>query len=277
LKNASLAYTKYNVVRSSYSIVSGWLRAIENTKEDTTMKWVRIGIAVATTIGLACAQAPEFDAASIKPSKVEGRNGPVRFEPGRVFSDNVHVFRMILAAYHLEEYQLERRPDWLDSENFALEAKAATPVDENQLRLMLKTLLRNRFKLVVHYETKDIPVYALVIGKNGTKLREWKPGDPVPTRNGGGSEHSVSALSHQTLESFVAQLNLSGFNATYGIGRPVLDMTGLKGTYLFNYWCDSPEDFRIGVIEDQLGLKLESRRAPVDVLVIDHIEKPSEN
>ena len=142
---------------------------------------------------------------------------------------------------------------------------------------MLQTFLSKRLKLAAHHETREMPVYALVVGKNGTKLREWKQGDPVPPRNGGNSEHSGSVLSHRTLEGFVQELNLSDSNARFGIGRPVLDKTDLKGVYLFNYWYDSPDDFRIGVIEDQLGLKLESRKVPVDVLVIDHIEKPSEN
>jgi uncharacterized protein (TIGR03435 family) len=186
---------------------------------------------------------------------------------------------MILAAYHLEEYQLERKPAWLDSRNFALEAKAATPVDENQLRLMLQTLLSKRFKLVVHRETRDIPVYALVAGKSGTKLREWKEGDPLPQRvlPRGNAEGSVSALTHQTIEGFVRMLNLPAFNERYGLNRSILDETNLRGVYLFNYWWSPDEDFKTDVIEEQLGLKLESRKAPVDVLIIDHIEKPSEN
>src|SRR4051794_29202223 len=121
----------------------------------TTMN--RVGMALAATTGLSLIQAQtplEFDAASLKTSNVEGRNGPVQFGPGRVFSSNVHVFRLILAAYHLEEYQLERKPDWLDSQSFALEAKAAVPADESQLRLMLQTLLSQRFKLVMHHETR---------------------------------------------------------------------------------------------------------------------------
>jgi uncharacterized protein (TIGR03435 family) len=120
-----------------------------------------------------------------------------------------------------------------------------------------------------------MPVYALIVSKNGTKLREWKQGDPVPPR--AGTERSVSAMGPRTMERFVDELNLPGLSAMYGLNRPVLDKTGLKGVYLFNYWWDSPEDFTTQVIEDQLGLKLESQKAPVDALVIDHIEKPTEN
>ncbi len=89
---------------------------------------MRLGIVWAALIALAAAQAsppPEFDAASIRPGNIEGRNGPVQFEPGRFFSANVHVFRMIQAAYQLKEYQLEQKPAWIDSENFALDARAA--------------------------------------------------------------------------------------------------------------------------------------------------------
>lgn len=221
------------------------------------------------------ATAPEFDAVSIKPS-IATRNGPVQFGPARAFSESVSTYRIILAAYHLKDYQVTGVTGWIDSDWFALEAKAVAPVDESQLRLMLQTLLSQRFKFVAHRETREMPVYSLVIGKNGTKLREWKTGDPLPPR-GGTPGISASALSHKTLESFVGELNLPGISAMYGLDRPVLDKTGLSGVYLFNYWYDSPEDFRLGVIEDQLGLKLESQKAPVEVLVIDHIEKPSAN
>ncbi len=94
----------------------------------------------------------------------------------------------------------------------------------------------------------------------------------------GGNGQSDSVLSHRTLESFVNELNLSGFNARYGIDRPVLDETNLKGVYLFNYWFDSPEDFRVAVIEGSARPETGGRgKLLVDVLVIDHIEQPSDN
>jgi uncharacterized protein (TIGR03435 family) len=222
---------------------------------------------------------PEFDAASIKPVDPSGggRTSVVWFEPGRAFTKNsVTTYRIILAAYHLREYQLFGGPAWASSDWFTLQAKAAdSSADESQLRLMLQTLLIKRFQLVAHRETREMPVYALIVSKNGTKLREWKQGDPVPPR--AGTERSVSAMGPRTMERFVDELNLPGLSAMYGLNRPVLDKTGLKGVYLFNYWWDSPEDFTTQVIEDQLGLKLESQKAPVDALVIDHIEKPTEN
>jgi uncharacterized protein (TIGR03435 family) len=233
------------------------------------------GLLAAVGYAQSPATAHEFDAVSIKPS-IQTRNGPVQFGPGRAFSDSVSTYRIILAAYHLKDYQVIGVTGWIDSDWFALEAKASAPTDESQLRLMLQTLLSKRFKLVAHRETREMPVYSLVVGKNGMKLREWKPGDPLPPR-GGTPGISAGALSHKTLESFVGELNLPGINAMYGLNRPVLDKTGLSGVYLFNYWYDSPDDFRIGVIEDQLGLKLEPQKAPVDVLVIDHVEKPPAN
>jgi hypothetical protein len=131
----------------------------------------------------------EFDAASIKPysgGDGGGRNGGIgggppldtgggglRFTPGRVASapNGVTARRMILEAFHLTQYQLSGGPGWLDTDRFALEAKAEG-ADENQLRQMLQTLPAERFKLVGHRETREMAVYALLVGKNGTKLHE---------------------------------------------------------------------------------------------------------
>jgi uncharacterized protein (TIGR03435 family) len=210
---------------------------------------------------------------SIKPSH-EPRNGPVRFGPGRAFSDSVSAFRIILAAYKLKEYQLIGVTGWIDSDWFALEAKTEASVDENQLRLRLQTLLSKRFGLVVHRERRNTSVYSLVTAKGGTKLRQWNEGDPLPARV---STTSADSASHETMESLVGLMNLSGFQRISGIDRPVLDKTGLKGSYLvFNSWYDSWEEFP-NVLSDKMGLKLLPQKVPMDVLVIDHIEKPWAN
>jgi hypothetical protein len=129
-----------------------------------------------------------FDAASIKPNSGGGgggRNGGIggnppragggglRFMPGRIVSAPIGVTarKIILDAFHLTQYQLSGGPSWLDSDRFDLEAKAEG-ANENQLRLMLQTLLAERFKLVIHREAKEMPVYHLVVGKSGAKLHE---------------------------------------------------------------------------------------------------------
>jgi len=180
--------------------------------------------------------APEFNAASIKPKNSGGCLGGgcgVRFLPGMVssFPGGTSTRDIIWAAYNLSPYQLSGGPGWLDSDMFDLEAKAETPTDENGLRLMLQTLLSQRFKLVAHHETREVPVYALTIGKNGLKLHELKEGDLQPAQ----AQQFVSAaaalpgtpaptLRFNGVKQFAAS---SESNPMAKLGRPVVDKTGL--------------------------------------------------
>jgi uncharacterized protein (TIGR03435 family) len=225
-----------------------------------------------------------FDAASIKPhtnSEGGGRNGApgdgplhgtgsggLRFTPGRVVSSPIGVTarKIILEAYRLNQYQLSGGPGWLDSYWFDLEGKAESPADENQLRQMLRTLLAERLQLVAHRETREMPVYALTVGKNGPKLREWKEGDVMPAFSGANNYRDRGTM--QRLADVLS-------NAP-DVGRPVLDKTGLKGVYVFYVQWPQGEEF-LPAMQEQLGLKLESQKGPVDILVVDHIEKASAN
>jgi len=257
------------------------------------------GIAALLAIGVAVraqsqAAAPEFDAASIKPVAPGDRPntgffGSLKFTPGMVLSGrgNVSAGRIILEAYHLHDYQLIGGPAWLTSDNFALEAKADTPADEGQLRLMLQTLLTKRFKLVTHRETREMPVWALTVAKGGPKLHDMKPGEAMPrsreemaklglarTWDGPLAGNMVEIGGIQTLVDI-----LYGMSANPNSGmetRPVLDKTGLAGNYLFFFQWGANEYFK-DVVQEVAGLKLEPSKAPVEVLVVDHIEKPDGN
>lgn len=234
-----------------------------------------------------------FDAASIKPSNSAmagdrggpgGGGGRLQFSPGRVLGRNVTAKRIILEAYHLlKDYQLLGGPGWIDSARFDLEAKSDTPASENQLRQMLQTLLVERFKLVVHRETKEMPIYALIVGKNGSKLHELKEGEPTPTS----TKELISlgvlpprgkedTFAHVMFDRGKMQDFADELSRNPSIDRPVLDKTGLRGTYLFALWWDADENF-MTVVQEQLGLKFESQKAPVDIFVIDKIEKPDKN
>jgi uncharacterized protein (TIGR03435 family) len=228
-----------------------------------------------------------FDAASIKPfsGMSGGRNGGpgggpplapgrtaaggLRFMPGRVVSAPIGVSagKMIQEAFHVSQYQVSGGPGWLDSERFELEAKAEG-VSEDQLRQMLQTLLAERFKLAIHRETKEMPVYHLVAGKNGTKLHDWKEGDPMPRFGPDDRPKFIDRGSMQHLADFLT--------AGPDIGRPVLDKTGLTGVYVFYVAWDEGDQF-LPAMQEQLGLKLESHKDLVDCLVIDRIEKPQGN
>jgi uncharacterized protein (TIGR03435 family) len=147
---------------------------------------MRCGIILLAVAGVAALAGQEFDAASIKAVPCTGRCGGgggverLRFTPERVsnFPGGITARGIILEAYHLGAYQLSGGPAWLDSDRFALEAVTANPTDESQLRRMLQTLLAERFKLVMHRETSEMPVYFVTMGRKGTKLHERKDGEP---------------------------------------------------------------------------------------------------
>jgi uncharacterized protein (TIGR03435 family) len=251
--------------------------------------------------------APEFkyDVASIKPSK---RSGGVFFvgmedTPDGFTATNFPLKSLIASAYGVQSYEVFGAPGWLGSEEYDIEAKMDGSVVDALLKLstndrtlerqhMLQALLLDRLKLTIHHETKELQTYTLVIAKNGPKLQESKPGDTNSNESLGASGGSVGAgvLAMVALGGTeiatgkavpIANLvrNLTGF-----LSCPVLDKTGLTGVYDIklqwtedNNQTDPNGPSLFTAIQDQLGLKLESRKGPAEVIVIDHVERPSGN
>ena len=218
----------------------------------------------------------------------------------------------------LRDDQLSGGPSWISSERYDIDAKLddsqvepleKLPSEQRilQIRLRVQSLLADRFKLVVRDETKEVPVYALVIAKNGPKLQEAKPGDTYPNGIKGpdGRPHGMwwmegGQLTGQALPMGSLVMILS---QSCQVGRTVLDQTGLKGKYdIALKWTpdqspagmfqgpsgakpsaestpppDSSGPSIFTAIQEQLGLKLESTKGPAKAIVIDHIERPSEN
>lgn len=243
------------------------------------------------SVSVACAQsadAPRFDVASIKLTrpfelqKALGDNGqlvtllppswyfgPLEFSPGKVASPPAGnaARQIIVQAFHLMPGQLSGEPAWADQIRFDLIAKSDAAADEGQLRLMLQSLLAERFHMVAHHETRTMRVDFLSAGKRGVKFPAWKRGDPMPSVTPGSHEHAY--LDHGPTAVL-----------TYLLAdrRPVVDHLGLSGTYLyFVRWDDMYPGALRGNAVKQLGLKLKSGMAPVDVLVIDRFEKPDAN
>jgi uncharacterized protein (TIGR03435 family) len=223
-----------------------------------------------------------FDAASIRPS-LPGQNQGIDATPGNLAIRNTRLADAICWAYNIQPYQLVG-PGWLNDLRFDISARAATPAPQNELRLMLQALLADRFKLAVHRDSKEMPVLLLSVSKNGHKLKE----------NNSDGESSFKT----------ASLRLRAEGATVGqladfLGRemrtPILDRTGLAGRYDFALDINSfvTDEIRqasrngppleapaiIGsAMQEQLGLKLDSSKAPISMLVVDSIEKqPTEN
>lgn len=222
---------------------------------------------------------PAFEVASIKLHRPTP--GPFRsykeVGPAGISFTNFDLNGCIRSAYGVAGYQIVGGLGWLTSDRYDIVAKAAAAVPKAQLMLMLQTLLEDRFKLKVHRETQELPVYGLVVGKKGLRVH---PGKEDGETEIGGAAHLINSrgMTMKDLASFLSQFTLRS-------GRPVLDMTGLTG--VFDITLDFvTDDFAPGdnnpspdifTALQEIGLKLEPRKSPIEVLVIDYAEKPSEN
>ncbi|HKE26669.1 MAG TPA: TIGR03435 family protein, partial [Bryobacteraceae bacterium] len=307
----------------------------------------------------------EFEVATIKPSAPPG-NGPIRIgsrggpgsgDPGRVTYSFSRIRDLMVDAYNVKFYQISGGPDWLDSERFDIVAKIPEGTTKEQARVMLQNLLADRFKLTIHRETKELPMYALTVGPKGPKLKETTVQDPPPSdpampaagrgdgppppRPGGRGGLKLGAdgcpetppmaagrrgnfmmitpngacfiSNAETMAGLVTQLSNQ-------FGKAVVDQTGLTGKYDFKLRFDpssiprgsggggfgpimikdgppvgagpagdpanrvapdsgvDPPPTIFAALQEQLGLKLEAKKGPVEMLVIDHVEKtPTEN
>jgi uncharacterized protein (TIGR03435 family) len=231
-----------------------------------------------------------FEVASVKVSQIgraggEGsRRERVDHTPGSLTMRNVSMKSAIGWAYTVKSYQVSG-PAWLETERYDINGKAAGEVGEDQLRLMLQTLLTDRFKLTFHREEKVLPVYALVVGKGGPKFKESETQGEMVMQPGGRGKFSGMAQ-RLTMAQAVDMLSQAP------LGRPVVDETGLKGRYditidvaaylgneaqMKEFQAD-PTQLIFAVIQEQLGLKLESKKTTVQMLIVDGAEKaPTEN
>jgi uncharacterized protein (TIGR03435 family) len=197
----------------------------------------------------------------------------------RVTISAFSVSNLVEYAYDVKMYQVAGGPAWATTERYDIVAKAPgdAAVTGDQIPPMVQALLAERFHAAVHREMREMPVYALVVGGKGPRLKESAP-DASPMLRMGGPRGVIQIT---TTKGSMGQLvdQLSG-----SIGRPVLDQTGLTGTYDYTLeWAGdyAPPDANapsvFAAVEEQLGLKLESTKAPIEVVIIDHIEKPSSN
>jgi uncharacterized protein (TIGR03435 family) len=247
---------------------------------------------------IAFAQPPlAFEVASVKPNTSPTDRGVLRFEAARFIAKRRSLRNFIMQAYGIQNYQIAGLPDSLERERYDVEAKSAQPAVEEQLTLMLQTLLAERFKLQFHRETKEMPVFVLSVGKNGPKIARADDTETpeikvVPRQVG-------DRTAYQLIRRKMPIGHLAGM-LTAQLGRPVLDHTGLKGNFDFTTEI-GPDDNRpaqasdgepvnekatllslapssvIAAMQADLGLKLESTKAPVEIVVIDHAEKPDAN
>lgn len=272
-----------------------------------------------------------FDAASVKPAaplgearpaadgkiiatKKGGRpgGGPGTTDPGRIYYPSMSLKQLVMKAYDVKTHQVVG-PAWLPTERFDIVATMPPDTTQEQLREMLRNLLAERFLLKVHRETKELPIFALVVGKNGPKLKQSadvppkegpipRPSEPPKVGTDGFPEMMEVAgragifnigmgtrcrmiFQYQTMQDLADELPISGATR---VSRPVKDETGLKGKYDFTLTfapegmpgapaATQPEAGSLpdiyAALQAQLGLKLEPKNGPVELIVIDRAEK----
>ncbi len=239
-------------------------------------------------------EAQTFDVASIRlvnarDAKSVAMNKAMNRNANGIQYTSVTLRDCLAAAYQVKGFQISG-PAWLDSEAYDINAKTDAAFTDDQLRSMLQALLAERFKLTFHRDKKELPVFALVVGRDGPKVK---------AAQAEGAESAGPKFQIKTGSLFFPRTSMAGF-ADYlsrlpAIGRPVVDMTSLPGVYDINLRLvdnpgeAKPEDMKRSLVDwregsaifaqiQQLGLKLEPQKAPTDVLVIDHVEKtPTEN
>ena len=263
------------------------------------------------------ADGPRFEVASVKPNKSGDGPISMGTQPGgRLTMVNVPLRLLIRNAYQVQDFQLVNAPDWINSERFDIVAKAAenfpppTPGNPGPLQFMMRSLLADRFQLALHHETRDLPIYALEMARSNGSLgpqlhrstvdcaaiaaaRQAGGGSAGATQAAGRPQCGVKAAGGQMMAGGLPISQLTLFLSPM-VQRVVTDRTGLPGTYDFDLkWTpeqaaqapsgvpstapdpDSPSIFT--ALREQLGLKLESAKGPVDVLVIDKVERPTPN
>ena len=248
----------------------------------------------------------EFEVASIKPNASGEHGMRIQTTPGRYIAKNLTARALIMNAFNVKDFQVSGGPAWIASDRFDIDAKtgseddpkdakpsqAAMMAKADQIRSMMQSLLADRFKFMMHEESKEAPAYALVVGKNGPKLKPAEGGaESRQTMRMGRGQLSAKKI---TMDSLASQFSNM-------VGRPVVNKTGLSGEYDVELeWTpdsgqaagpiggaptagdapppvDSSGPSIFTAVQEKLGLKLEGTKAPVKMIVIDSIEKPSEN
>lgn len=283
---------------------------------------IAVGMLSADRAQPAASTTPRFEVASIKPALPEDPDAKrpgmdVRLLPGgRLSAEGVVLRYLIQNAYGVEPFQISGGPNWINSARYNIDAKARGNPDSSQMRLMMQSLLEDRFKLRVHRETRDLPVYELTAAKSGLKLQPAKQGSCISPGTGGTQSPPVpgqpipcgrvlTMMSSSRVGLHGGSVSMTELVRVLSnvLGRTVVDKTGFAGVFDVSLeftpdqalggmpWLspgpvaasDSPRvpspdrGTVFAALQEQLELKLKSAKGPVDVLVVDSLERPSAN
>jgi uncharacterized protein (TIGR03435 family) len=238
----------------------------------------------------------QFDTVSVKPDKGGNVTGVRILSQGDGYSITANLKLFLSYAYGIREDLISGAPEWVEGAHYQIDAKVAESdfaafhkLSTQQRNAMLKSVLVDRFKLKAHVETKELAVYDLVVAKRGPKLQEAKQdrtdGAPAVPHN------SWMGTSPGRFNGQAVRLSALIEVLSHELHRTIIDKTGLTGEYDFklkytpdegpppmlNGQPDTSEPSIFTALEEQLGLKLNPAKGPVDTLIVDHVEQPTEN
>ncbi|HXB71735.1 MAG TPA: TIGR03435 family protein [Candidatus Acidoferrales bacterium] len=222
---------------------------------------------------------PAYEAASVKLNTSGSGNSSSKGSKGQIVFTNQTLKRLIERAYSVKPFQVPG-PGWMETVHFDIAAKYPPDSKDDDRSLMLRTLLEDRFKLAVHRESKDMPGYALVVAKSGFKLKPVEPG---------GSDTNTNGDRVRTLTAKKTSMAILTDLVARWLGEVVVDKTGIDGVYDFELRWTNDDQPANGIdaaaapslftaLQETLGLRLQPQKVPVDIVVVDHVERvPTEN
>ncbi len=234
---------------------------------------------------------PSYEVATIKPSRPDERR-IVQVQGVRLFTANTSLVDLMMFAYGVHSLQITGGPEWMKTEKFDVLIQPNMPGRPStvQMRSILRKLLADRFKLTFHHAQKELPVYGIVAAKGGPKLTPATADSVAANTAAIGFSEAAMTVSYATMTEFASLMQ-----RYVALDRPIVDHTGISGKYDFKLsWAPDPSQFNgdspwpitndinsppslYTAIQEQLGLKLQPIKEPIDVLAIDSVEKPSEN
>lgn len=221
---------------------------------------------------------PAFDVVSLR-RNIRGGDASIDLNRGKLTMNNASLRTLIRSGYDIQNFQFAGGPSWLDSETYDVLATVddRAEMSRDEYRAMIRAFLADRFQLKVHWETRQGDVYALVVAKNGPKLKVAADPSKEP-----GLDTNIAGHLGRMVGTNAPVFYLSTVLGNK-LSRPVVDKTGLQGKYDWTLvWDpdpgpDSTEPSIFTAVQEQLGLKLDAQKGPVQTLVIDSVERPSEN
>jgi uncharacterized protein (TIGR03435 family) len=275
-----------------------------------TSSGILIAVAACGVFGQS-ADLPRFAVASVKPDPPSALRHTLLPPVGGRLSTRLAPLRLLIeGAYGVQSFQIYGGPDWMNSAGYAIEAKAEGDPTQSQIWLMLQSVLLDRFRLKVHRETKVLPLYALTAAKSGLKLPKPTEGGCIETAPVKGQRPpdpcgyaTVAFEPAKGLEVEGRQLSMADLIKQLSaiLQRPIVDQTGFLGKFDVNLRFAYDQEVTVGIgnpwlqsnpgqpgdpegspsimtaLQQQLGVKLESTKGPVEILVIDRAERPTEN